>query len=131
LIPKCPPKGGRYKNASILNSHTDSLAPGQPNEREELLIYEMACTKKGGRGTSKGKHTEAEMIAALKPIEAGRKAADVARAVGTAFDPFLNFLVAAPSRFLKGRCVCLFRAGEFFTCNFTCNDSVLAVFTRT
>jgi putative transposase len=31
---------------------------------------------------SKGKHTEAEMIAALKQMEAGRKAEDVAREVG-------------------------------------------------
>ena len=31
---------------------------------------------------SKGKHTEAEMIAALKEMEAGRKAEDVAREVG-------------------------------------------------
>jgi putative transposase len=31
---------------------------------------------------SKGKHTEAEMIGALKQMEAGRKAEDVAREVG-------------------------------------------------
>ena len=31
---------------------------------------------------SKGKHSEAEMIAALKQLEAGRKAEDVAREVG-------------------------------------------------
>ena len=31
---------------------------------------------------SKGKHSEAEMIAALKQMEAGRKAEDVAREVG-------------------------------------------------
>jgi putative transposase len=31
---------------------------------------------------SKGKHTEAEMIGALKQLEAGRKAEDVAREVG-------------------------------------------------
>ena len=31
---------------------------------------------------SRGKHTEAEMIAALKQMEAGRKAEDVAREVG-------------------------------------------------
>jgi len=31
---------------------------------------------------SKGKHTEAEMIGALKEMEAGRKAEDVAREVG-------------------------------------------------
>jgi putative transposase len=35
-----------------------------------------------GEGMSKGKHTEAEMIAALKEMEAGRKAEDVAREVG-------------------------------------------------
>ena len=31
---------------------------------------------------SKSKHTEAEIIAALKQVEAGRKAEDVAREVG-------------------------------------------------
>ena len=31
---------------------------------------------------SKGKHTEAQMIAALKQLEAGRRAEDVAREVG-------------------------------------------------
>jgi putative transposase len=31
---------------------------------------------------SRGKHTEAQMIAALKQMEAGRKAEDVAREVG-------------------------------------------------
>jgi putative transposase len=31
---------------------------------------------------SRGKHTEGEMIAALKQVEAGRKAEDVAREVG-------------------------------------------------
>jgi putative transposase len=35
-----------------------------------------------GEGMSKGKHTEAEMIAALKEMESGRKAEDVAREVG-------------------------------------------------
>jgi putative transposase len=31
---------------------------------------------------SRGKHTEAQMISALKQVEAGRKAEDVAREVG-------------------------------------------------
>jgi len=35
-----------------------------------------------GRGMSKGKHSEAEMISALKQMEAGRRAEDVAREVG-------------------------------------------------
>jgi putative transposase len=35
-----------------------------------------------GRGMSRGKHSEAEMIAALKQVEAGRKVEDVAREVG-------------------------------------------------
>jgi hypothetical protein len=30
-----------------------------------------------GRGMSRGKHSEAEMIAALKQVEAGRKVEDV------------------------------------------------------
>jgi putative transposase len=33
-------------------------------------------------GMSRSRHTEAQMIAALKQMEAGRKAADVAREVG-------------------------------------------------
>jgi hypothetical protein len=32
-----------------------------------------------GRDMSRGKHSEAEMIAALKQVEAGRKVEDVAR----------------------------------------------------
>src|ERR1700688_2793334 len=35
-----------------------------------------------GGSMSKGRHTEAEIIAALKQVEAGRKAEDVAREVG-------------------------------------------------
>src|SRR6202521_5278576 len=35
-----------------------------------------------GRSMSKGRHTEGEIIAALKQVEAGRKAEDVAREVG-------------------------------------------------
>src|SRR5437667_9141125 len=35
-----------------------------------------------GRGMSKSRHTEAQMIGALKQLEAGRKAEDVAREVG-------------------------------------------------
>src|SRR5580700_2038690 len=35
-----------------------------------------------GRGMSRSRHTEAEMIAALKQVEAGRKVEDVAREVG-------------------------------------------------
>src|ERR1700680_1648054 len=42
----------------------------------------MFLAEKRGRGMSRGKHTEAEMIAALKQLEAGRKAEDVAREVG-------------------------------------------------
>jgi hypothetical protein len=61
----------------------------------------------------KRKHSEIEMIAELKRMEAGREAEDVARAVGITFDPFLTFLVVAPSRFLKGRNVWLFRARLF------------------
>src|SRR6202047_4692696 len=35
-----------------------------------------------GRSMSRGRHTEAEVIAALKQVEAGRKAEEVAREVG-------------------------------------------------
>src|ERR1700680_5086566 len=42
----------------------------------------MFLAEKRGRGMSRGKRTEAEMIAALKEMEAGRKAEDVAREVG-------------------------------------------------
>jgi putative transposase len=37
---------------------------------------------KRGRSMSRARHTEAEIIAALKQVEAGRKAEDVAREVG-------------------------------------------------
>jgi hypothetical protein len=39
-------------------------------------------TKERGRRMSKRRHTEAEMIGALKQLEAGRKSEDVAREVG-------------------------------------------------
>src|ERR1700678_3524271 len=42
----------------------------------------MICAKGRGRGMSRSKHTEAQMIGALKQLEAGRKAEDVAREVG-------------------------------------------------
>jgi putative transposase len=42
----------------------------------------MICAKERGRKMSKSRHTEAEMIGALKQLEAGRKAEDVAREVG-------------------------------------------------
>ena len=42
----------------------------------------MILAEKRRRGMSRGKHTEAEMIGALKQMEAGRKAEDVAREVG-------------------------------------------------
>jgi putative transposase len=38
--------------------------------------------KEGEEGMSKSRHTEAQMIGALKQVEAGRKAEDVAREVG-------------------------------------------------
>ena len=38
--------------------------------------------KKGEAGMSKSRHTEAQMIGALKQVEAGRKVEDVAREVG-------------------------------------------------
>ena len=38
--------------------------------------------KERERGMSKNRHTEAQMIVALKQLEAGRKAEDVAREVG-------------------------------------------------
>src|SRR5438105_3714149 len=42
----------------------------------------MISSKGRGRGMSKSNHTEAQMIGALKQLEAGRKAEDVAREVG-------------------------------------------------
>ena len=38
--------------------------------------------RKGEQETSKSRHTEAQMIGALKQMEAGRRAEDVAREVG-------------------------------------------------
>jgi putative transposase len=42
----------------------------------------MIWSKERGRSMSRSKHTEAEMITALKQVEAGRKVEDVAREVG-------------------------------------------------
>src|SRR5580704_8098769 len=42
----------------------------------------MISDSERGRAMSRGKHSEAEMIAALKQVEAGRKVEDVAREVG-------------------------------------------------
>ena len=42
----------------------------------------MISAKGRGRSMSKSRHTEAQMIGALKQLEAGRKAEDVAREVG-------------------------------------------------
>jgi len=45
------------------------------------MISDFAEARKRG-SMSRSKHTEAEMIAALKQMEAGRRAEDVAREVG-------------------------------------------------
>src|SRR6266851_1400621 len=42
----------------------------------------MISSKERGKCMSKSRHTEAQMIGALKQLEAGRKAEDVARKVG-------------------------------------------------
>src|SRR5207302_10473915 len=42
----------------------------------------MISSRKGEGCMSKSRHTEAQMIGALKQLEAGRKAEDVAREVG-------------------------------------------------
>ena len=42
----------------------------------------MISAKERGRSMSKSRHTEAQMIGALKQVEAGRKVEDVAREVG-------------------------------------------------
>src|SRR5947209_4521619 len=46
------------------------------------MISHFAKRRARGRSMSRSRHTEAEMIAALKQMEAGRKAEDVAREVG-------------------------------------------------
>src|SRR5579864_3898996 len=46
------------------------------------MISDFAEAKEKGRSMSRSRHTEAEMIGALKQMEAGRKAEDVAREVG-------------------------------------------------
>ena len=45
------------------------------------MIFRLSSQKEKG-AVSRTKHTEAEMIAALKQMEAGRRAEDVAREVG-------------------------------------------------
>jgi hypothetical protein len=42
----------------------------------------MISANEKGSGMSKSRHTEAQMIGALKQLEAGRKVEDVAREVG-------------------------------------------------
>ena len=42
----------------------------------------MIFAKKGEEGMSKSRHTEAQMIGALKQVEAGRAVEDVARELG-------------------------------------------------
>src|SRR5438876_12089359 len=44
----------------------------------------MVFAKERGTGMSRSRHTEAQMIAALKQVEAGRAVEDVAREVGVA-----------------------------------------------
>src|SRR5579884_4011869 len=46
------------------------------------MISHSAQAENRGRSMSRTRHTESEMIAALKQMEAGRKAEDVAREVG-------------------------------------------------
>jgi len=46
------------------------------------MIWHSAEGRDLGRSMSRGKHTEAQMIAALKQVEAGRKVEDVAREEG-------------------------------------------------
>jgi putative transposase len=51
-----------------------------PRNRTRLSM--ISYLRKGEAGMSKSNHTEAQMIGALKQLEAGRKAEDVAREVG-------------------------------------------------
>jgi DNA invertase Pin-like site-specific DNA recombinase len=46
------------------------------------MISDFAEARERGRSMSRSRHTEAAMIAALKQMEAGRRAEDVAREVG-------------------------------------------------
>ena len=55
----------------------DRPAPLNPHTTEYDFVFSGR-----GRGMSRGEHSEAEMIAALKQVEAGRKVEDVAREVG-------------------------------------------------
>ncbi len=68
-------KGRRYPTTALDSDSSDLL----PSLRTNLS---MICAKEREEGMSKSMHTEAQMIGALKELEAGRKAEDVAREVG-------------------------------------------------
>jgi len=54
-----------------------------PKIRTQLsMISDFAKAEKPGRSMSRSKHTEAQIIGALKQVEAGRTAEDVARECG-------------------------------------------------
>jgi putative transposase len=71
--------GARYNSSQYGRFMSPDPDDVPPKNRAKVS---MILAKKRGRGMSKGKHTEAEMIGALKQMEAGRKAEDVAREVG-------------------------------------------------
>ncbi len=63
----------------LLYDHNPDVFDLLPDFRTKLS---MICAKKGEEGMSKSRHTEGQMIGALKQVEAGRKVEDVAREVG-------------------------------------------------
>ncbi len=67
---------GRRRNWWQPINHDSDLLP---DFRTKLS---MICAKERGRKYVESNHTEAQMIGALKQLEAGRKAEDVAREVG-------------------------------------------------
>jgi putative transposase len=83
------PKENFYEHSYIFTCESNSIQLRQNDRRcdRDLLPsfrtkLSMISSKERGRGMSRSKHTEAQMIGALKQLEAGRKAEDVAREVG-------------------------------------------------
>jgi putative transposase len=72
---------------SVLNFGGELCQYGSVASRSDLTprirpIWNTIWTKERGRTMSKSRHTEAQIITALKQVEAGRTAEDVAREQG-------------------------------------------------
>ncbi len=74
---------------------------GDTSARGEGGEYDFG-RKKGEESMSKSQHTEAQMIGALKQMEAGRKAEDVAREVGVSKHTLYAWKAAGSAAGVRG-----------------------------